>query len=104
MPGRRFVRKREDFTCRSCGAEVRGTGYTDHCPRCLASMHVDNNPGDRASGCGAMMFPISAEYSRQQYVITYRCSGCGLVKRVKSAKDDNEELMLGLIKGGKVLQ
>ena len=43
-----FTRKVEDFTCEHCGREVHGNGYTNHCPHCLHSKHVDVNPGDRA--------------------------------------------------------
>ena len=49
-----FIRKTEDFICEHCGREVRGNGYTNHCPYCLWSKHVDINPGDRAAGCGGL--------------------------------------------------
>ncbi|HLR46538.1 MAG TPA: RNHCP domain-containing protein, partial [Deinococcales bacterium] len=49
------------FTCSNCGAEVpplaRG-GCRNHCPRCLHSLHVDVNPGDRASDCGGLLEPV----------------------------------------------
>ncbi|MEK7158524.1 MAG: RNHCP domain-containing protein, partial [Patescibacteria group bacterium] len=45
---RTFQRRVEDFTCESCGAQVTGDGYTNHCPQCLVSKHVDVYPGDRA--------------------------------------------------------
>src|SRR3989338_8156335 len=44
---RRFQRTKEDFTCERCGFFVRGSGYTNHCPQCLWSKHVDVNPGNR---------------------------------------------------------
>ncbi|MBR6751902.1 MAG: RNHCP domain-containing protein, partial [Alphaproteobacteria bacterium] len=46
---KQFVKRVENFTCAHCGAEVFGNGYTNHCPKCLWSRHVDNNPGDRMS-------------------------------------------------------
>jgi phage FluMu protein Com len=97
MSGRKFQKREEDFTCEKCGAEVKGTGYTDHCPECLMSKHVDNNPGDRASGCGAPMIPIRTHYKDGAFVITYRCSGCGKLKEIKAASDDNEELLFKLL-------
>ena len=45
--GKKFERNREDFTCNNCELFVQGDGYTDHCPSCLYSKHVDINPGDR---------------------------------------------------------
>jgi hypothetical protein len=97
MTGRKFQKRVEDFTCGSCGAEVKGTGYTDHCPRCLVSKHVDVNPGDRASDCGAPMLPVRTRYVDGGFIITYRCGKCGLVKEVKAAPDDNEDLLFKLL-------
>ncbi|MBU3901416.1 RNHCP domain-containing protein, partial [Patescibacteria group bacterium] len=47
MQSKKFQRKIEDFVCGHCGPKIKGTGYTDHCPKCLWSQHVDVNPGDR---------------------------------------------------------
>ena len=45
----RFIRREENFVCEVCGAKVKGTGYTNHCPQYLWSKHVDKLiPGDRA--------------------------------------------------------
>jgi hypothetical protein len=96
MEGKRFQRKKEDFTCEFCGAEVKGTGYTDHCPVCLCGKHVDNNPGDRASECGGRLNPVSAEYRSGEFTITYRCVVCGKSSRVTAAEGDNRELLMGL--------
>ena len=42
------------FTCRVCGWPVgpqdAGTRHRNHCPRCLSSVHLDDEPGDRALG------------------------------------------------------
>ena len=50
MDNKRFKMIDEDYICDVCGDEVKALGYTarDHCPNCLASKHVDINPGDRA--------------------------------------------------------
>lgn len=53
----------ESFTCKICGRLVVTTGagssHRNHCPNCLHSLHVDNDPGDRESDCGGFMEPIS---------------------------------------------
>ena len=53
----------ESFTCKSCGRLVTsggaGSGHRNHCPNCLSSLHVDIEPGDRASDCGGLMEPVA---------------------------------------------
>jgi predicted RNA-binding Zn-ribbon protein involved in translation (DUF1610 family) len=93
---RKFQRKVEDFKCEHCGEEVKGNGFTNHCPKCLWSKHVDVNPGDRASECGGLMKPIGAEYKSDQFTITYECESCGEVKRCVAARDDNRDLLIEL--------
>jgi lipopolysaccharide biosynthesis regulator YciM len=88
---RKFSRNIEDFACSNCGFKVKGTGYTDHCPKCLWSKHVDINPGDRESKCGGMMKPVRIIRSRTNAIIEYRCMKCGLAKRVKASKEDYEQ-------------
>lgn len=95
---KRFKRVVEDFTCFNCGAEVKGGGYTDHCPNCLWSKHVDNNPGDRASKCRGRMKPVGVVYDRNGYVIDYICTKCGAKKRFGASSADNRELLISLIK------
>jgi len=89
MPEKRFQKKVENFICEHCGVFVKGTGYTDHCPKCLWSKHVDINPGDRKSECSGMMEPIGVEVESGKYIIHYRCEKCGYQYRVKSAPGDN---------------
>ena len=47
---------RDSFTCKVCGrlvvADAAGSAHRNHCPNCLSSLHVDEEPGDRASDCG----------------------------------------------------
>ncbi len=93
----RFTRTKEDFTCLHCGARVAGNGYTDHCPWCLWSRHVDINPGDRAARCGGTMRPVRAVYAHGACTITYRCEGCGMEKRFKAAQDDSKDLLERLV-------
>ena len=53
---------RDEFTCRVCGRPVvpagAGSDHRNHCPNCLSSLHVDVEPGDRASDCGGIMEPV----------------------------------------------
>lgn len=86
---KQFQRTVEDFTCEKCGHTVTGTGYTNHCPNCLWSKHVDVNPGDRQSNCGGLMEPVSIEQRRGGFVIVHRCQTCGHTKRNKTAADDD---------------
>ena len=88
-PTRKFQRTIEDFVCGNCSQEVVGNGYTNHCPKCLWSKHVDNNPGDRASRCGALMEPVSIEKSGSDFVIVHKCVKCNHEKRNKVAPEDN---------------
>lgn len=93
--GARFTRVREDFTCLHCGMEVRGTGYTNHCPQCLWSRHVDIYPGDRAATCHALMEPVATLSEGGDLVVVQRCTGCGQLWRNKvSAQDDREAVLM----------
>lgn len=98
MEEKKFQRKVESFFCSKCGASIEGSGYTDHCPECLWSKHVDVNPGDRKSDCGGMMEPVGVEVKGDGYIIYYKCTGCGFKHRVKSAKDDNTGEIIKLSK------
>ena len=93
---KRFQRKQENFQCENCGHLVQGNGYTNHCPQCLWSKHVDLNPGDRESTCHGMMEPIKVDQKKGTYMIVHKCLACGLEKRNKTAKDDNFEVLLFL--------
>lgn len=86
----RFTRTVENFACEKCGAAVTGNGFTNHCPRCLHSKHVDENPGDRAARCHGLMAPIAIEQGRSGWVVVHKCLACGEVKRNKSAPDDDQ--------------
>jgi len=94
---KKFTRVIEDFECFNCHANVKGTGYTDHCPNCLWSLHVDNFPGDRASNCKGRMEPVHVVYDKDSYLIEYVCQKCKMPKRFKAAEKDNKELLLSLI-------
>jgi len=89
-----FKRKIEDFVCGHCHVLVRGNGYTNHCPHCLWSRHVDIHPGDRAALCGGLMRPMSLELVGGEYIITHHCVDCGYEKRNRAAKDDELEKII----------
>ncbi len=93
---KRFQRKIEDFTCEKCGEEVKGDGYTNHCPVCLWSKHVDINPGDRASVCEGLMEPVDKEIEKDGYVITHRCQICKYEKRNKATSEDDFDKLLNI--------
>ena len=84
-----FQRRVENFDCNKCGVHVKGCGFTNHCPVCLWSQHVDEYPGDRAATCGGMMEPITLEGGVGDYKIVHRCTACGYEKRNKLAQDDD---------------
>lgn len=91
-----FKRTVEDFTCEHCGVEVKGNGYTNHCPRCLWSKHVDVEPGDRAAPCHGMMEPIALEGASPHYRIMQRCEVCGIERRITASPLDEEQALLAL--------
>ena len=93
-----FKRTIEDFVCGHCGAKVTGTGFTNHCPVCLWSKHVDITPGDRASGCNGMMEPIRVEVEKDETIITHQCIICKHEKRNKTAENDSEDEIVRVMK------
>ena len=84
-----FFRRIEDFICEHCGAVIAGNGYTNHCPKCLWSKHVDVNPGDRAAECGGAMQSISVERKGEEWILTHECKKCGHRKRNVMSAGDN---------------
>lgn len=94
-----FIKKEEDFECEVCGKQVKGSGYTNHCPRCLYSKHLDRNlPGDRAESCQGLMEPVDVEVKGENYILTHRCRKCGKRRRNKASKKDKFEVLLRLSK------
>ncbi len=91
-----FIKRSEDFVCENCGAKVAGSGYTNHCPACLWSKHVDNEPGDRLSQCGGLMRPASLEGASPNYALVHVCQRCGHQKRNKVSPDDSADAIVAL--------
>ena len=99
MEKKRFTKLDEEFICENCKKRVTKLGYTsrNHCPYCLTSKHIDINPGDRKETCGGLLRPISLEIdSKKGYVIIFKCEKCGAIRKNKSAKDDNMDLIISL--------
>ena len=94
----KFIRRKEDFDCEHCGEKVLGDGYTNHCPNCLWSKHVDVHPGDRAESCGGMMKPIRIEGSTPGYRIVHRCERCREERKVNTVERDNPDALVALAK------
>lgn len=98
----KFTEIDEEFNCDNCGKTVKPLGYScrNHCPYCLHSKHVDQNPGDRAEKCHGDLKPIGIEISSKKgYVIIFRCQTCGAIRKNKAAKDDDMDLIIELSKG-----
>ncbi len=94
LENKRFAKNDSGFVCAHCGKTVKPLGYTsrNHCPFCLWSLHVDENPGDRACTCGAPMEPVKAvPDAKKGYIITHRCTACGALKRCRTAHEAKEQ-------------
>ena len=100
------TKRDEEFICENCGKKVDKLGYTsrDHCPYCLCSKHVDCLPGDRMESCHGILKPVQVELdSKKGYVIVYKCSKCGAIRKNKAAEDDNKDLLIKLtVNGGEI--
>jgi len=93
-----FIKVKQDFECGNCGNKVIGDGYTDHCPKCLWGKHVDEEiPGDRASDCKGLMKPVKTEYKAGKFRIIYKCTKCRHEFAVKTAGNDNRDLLMELV-------
>ena len=92
-----FQKRVEDFICEQCGTTVKGTGYTNHCPKCLWSKHVDIAPGDRADTCRGMMEPFAVEGSTGKgYTVRHKCQKCSFERVNAVTAEDNPDAVVGL--------
>lgn len=97
----RFQPCTESFPCKNCGElvtpEDAGTRHRNHCPKCLCSVHVDIEPGDRASTCHGIMEPISVWVRKDgEWALIHRCKTCGALSSNRIAADDNPMLLLSI--------
>lgn len=72
------------FTCRVCGwpvgPEGAGSHHRNHCPNCLASVHLDDEPGDRSAQCGGTMEPVAVWVRKGgEWAVIHRCKVCGVL-------------------------
>ena len=91
----------ESFVCKSCGKmivpEGAGTQHRNHCPYCLCSVHVDHDPGDRASLCHGIMHPIGVWVRNDgEWAIIHRCKSCGALSSNRIAADDSPILLMSI--------
>jgi hypothetical protein len=91
----------DTFTCKVCGRTVipegAGTGHRNHCPNCLSSLHVDDEPGDRKSNCGGIMEPVAVWVKKSgEWAIIHRCCRCGKVSPNRVAADDNPMKLMSI--------
>lgn len=92
-----FEKNDNSFVCRVCGHNVPTLKYSsrDHCTKCLCSIHVDVNPGDRANTCLGTFVPVDVEINNKKgYIIKYKCDKCNQFHNNKSAEDDNFKTIL----------
>ena len=92
----KFIKNVEDFECEHCREQVVGDGYTNHCPVCLWSKHVDVTPGDRLADCAGMMCPEKLIGSTPRYRIVHRCEVCKHEKVNDVASNDSPEALVSL--------
>ncbi len=103
MQEKRFQKNDEGFACAFCGFPVPPNGVTsrDHCPKCLCSLHVDENPGDRKNPCRGKLVPVQAlPDAKRGFIIVYRCETCKKTVRCKAAltgaEPDDGDLLIRL--------
>jgi hypothetical protein len=95
---RKFTVIDESFTCAICGEQVAPLGYTsrNHCNKCLCSLHLDVNPGDRMNDCGGILRPIGIEINKKGNQIVHKCEKCEQIKKNIAANDDDFDLIVEL--------
>ncbi len=102
MVDKKFKKNDTSFICANCGEFVSTLNYSsrDHCNKCLCSLHVDINPGDRQNECKGLLIPIGVDYNAKKgYVIQYKCEKCGQLHNNKSAEDDSFKTILSVMNG-----
>ena len=100
-PNYRIEACNDVFTCRVCGwpvgPEGAGSHHRNHCPNCLSSVHLDDDPGDRAAQCGGTMEPVSVWVRKGgEWAVIHRCKFCGVLRSNRVAADDNPALLMSL--------
>lgn len=91
----------DTFVCKVCGRPVApegaGSSHRNHCPNCLSSLHVDIEPGDRASDCGGIMEPVGVWVRKNgEWAVIHRCRRCGHFSSNRVAADDNPMKLMSI--------
>ena len=91
----------ESITCKVCGRLVvsagAGTEHRNHCPNCLSSLHLDDEPGDRAADCGGIMEPVGVWVRKNgEWAVIHRCRCCGAFSSNRVAADDNPMKLMSI--------
>ena len=97
----RFTPCLESFHCAHCGKEIHpegaGSQHRNHCPHCLYSLHVDEEPGDRKATCHGQMEPIGViSKGDGDWSILHLCKSCGKISLNRALADDNPLLLMQL--------
>lgn len=97
----RFSPCLESFHCAHCGKEIHpegaGSQHRNHCPHCLYSLHVDEEPGDRKAICHGQMEPIGViSKGDGDWSILHLCKSCGKLSLNRALADDNPLLLMQL--------
>ena len=96
---KRFQRTIESFVCKQCGTNVEGNGYTNHCPQCLYSKHVDINPGDRLHKCQGLMKPVQIlVQASEPYAVIHECQICYHHQKTKLLDQDSMDTILTVMR------
>ncbi|MGN0823309.1 MAG: RNHCP domain-containing protein [Candidatus Gallimonas sp.] len=91
----------ESFPCTVCGRtvtpETAGSAHRNHCNNCLCSLHLDEEPGDRAANCGGVMEPVGVWVRyKGEWAIIHRCKRCGKLSSNRIAADDNPMKLMSI--------
>ena len=91
----------DSFTCRVCGRPVvpagAGSDHRNHCPNCLSSLHVDDEPGDRAAAVGGIMDAIGVWVRKNgEWAVIHRCRRCGVLHSNRVAAEDNPMKLISI--------
>lgn len=79
------------------GGKPAGTQHRNHCPNCLTSLHLDDEPGDRAAECGGVMDPIGVWVrGKGEWAVLHRCRRCGVIRSNRVAGDDNPMKLMSI--------
>lgn len=98
MQIKKFQKRKEDFICENCGTTVSGDGFTNHCPECFVSKHVDIFPGDRKETCQGLMDVTEVRNRGADQQITHTCRVCKHISGDHVRKGDNFDNLVEIVK------